>query len=264
MVRVVSLILAPIVIWLWNYAPPQELGLTGVGGAPSVSSAMSFVQFALGDSGNEGNCDSNVTGCPTPNFTSSVGSGHMIAVCGEWAIASGNTGNSLSSVTDTLSNSFTVVSATKEVVDTTTDYGEIGVECAYSTTGNGGTDAVTCTFAKALETKLCAAWELSGQQSSPLDQTSVGTGTTSTTISAGTVTTTHNGEIAITAGIDDDGNGGATMTAGSGWTKDGSQAAGDFLAGAEHIAQTSSGNLTGSYTTNKTPHDSAAAMFTFY
>lgn len=228
----------------------------------SARAAVGFVQ-ASGSSGAAGCISTINANCAANAFGSNVTSGDTLVVCGGWSLATG-TGNSLSSVSDTLGTTGWTIVLTTKVTLASTNYTELGRECAYATATSTGADTVTCTFGLINQYKDCEAWDLNGVSlTSPVDKTSTGTGTTSTTISAGTVTTSVAGEVGIAGMEVDDGLGNATITAGTGWTLDYSNSGGNGSVGAQHQVLASAGNVTGSLTTNKTPNHWVASMLTF-
>lgn len=196
-------------------------------------------------------CGSFGSTCAVPALGSNETAGNINVVCATWADTV-TTGYSLSSVSDTQSNPYTVITNSRKVVTGTTDYTEIGTQCAYtSSTIVGGATTITCTFSSGIHYSMCSAYELTGQAASGyFDNTSgtVGNGS-GTAISAGSFATGTNGELGITQIMIDDSLGSpGHLTAGSGWTIDQNSGASNFEFGNEYQAQASSGTLTGNMT----------------
>jgi hypothetical protein len=213
----------------------------------SSVAAVTFVQNLPGTFTSAGTMTRTST-FAAPNV---AGDGYMI--CGVWGVrAGGTTGNTLTGVTDSSGDTFTISSGTLKTTLATTDYAEIGEECATSHgiaahTGN----VVTCTFSAGVGGYGEAG--CFGVEISPF--TTVGplaaVAATAANPSAGSVTTTVNGSFGVAVVMQDDGLGtGTVFTSGSGWTLNKQGGASNSDAGLEYQAQATAGSLVGNFTTS--------------
>lgn len=191
-------------------------------------------------------CTSAAT-CAAPAITI-INASDTVIVCGKWSKnAGGGTGFSLTGVTSSPSNTFTVQTSSRAAKTTATDFNEMGAECATATAGASGSLTPTCAFTATPDFTWCDAIEVT--PISGVDVTAPTTGS-STTPTAGTVTTNFDGEFVVVESLFDDGNASHAYSAGSGFTLWGASAAGAGLWGAEYFAQTSAGSFTGAFPTN--------------
>jgi len=216
----------------------------------SATAAVTRVQSSKGTV-----CGSFGTTCAVPALGSNQTAGNINLVCASW-MDTVTTGYSLSSVSDTKGNTYSVITVSKKVVTATAHYTEIGVECAYTTATIGaGANTITCTFSAGAHYEYCSAYELTGQAASGyFDNTSgtVGNGS-GTAISAGAFSTTANGEFGVTQIAIDDGIGSpGFLVAGSGWTMDQNAGTANHETGNEFQAQSTAGTLTGNMTAGAT------------
>jgi hypothetical protein len=217
-----------------------------------LRASVSRVQFTVSST-----CYSN--SCATSNFGSSTTTGNTILACALWAIGSGS-GNSLSSVTDTKSNSYTVISSSLKNISST-DYTSLGEECAVATNITGGSSFdVTCSTSVNASYQSCAAWELSGASSTQPDQVAVATGTTSS-LSVGSVTPSQSGDFGIVC-MEGDATVPENPTAGSGWTMESSEdgSGGDEEIACEYQSGLGTSSVTGTATVSNVNHWTASMV----
>lgn len=234
------------------------------GGASVTASPVTFVKTPATGA----NCSTSAVACAAPAFGTNTVAGHGMVVCATWGVRTGGgTGFSLTSVTDGEGNSYTVESGTRQVFDATTNYSEIGAECAHTTGGlvGGTTDIVTCNYSAGMtgfHESACFPVEVTAF--SAVGPVNAGQGT-SATLNAGSVTTLVNGSFAFVGGVQDDGGGVGTLiiTPGSGFTVGNQTGASNEDSGSEYQAQTSAGVINGTATTGGS-HPFAAGIITVH
>ena len=180
-------------------------------------------------------------------FPSSVTASDTIVVLGQSTDNAGASSPSIASVTDTLGNHFTVVTSTRAIQVSPPDGSarDMLVEMAYATGTVSGTDTVTIIYADSSTSGgYMSAIEISP---SVLDLTAAATGT-SPFPTAGTVTTTYNGEFGVANVFQDDGFGDGAIQPGHGWTMFQLTGGGAFDEGGEYQAQSTAGGMTGNFT----------------
>ncbi len=208
-------------------------GSTKVSAVAPSSSPVTFVKSANGSGSGGGNTSS-------PAFGSNVVAGHAIVVTVQWR---GTAGITLSSVTDSLGNTYTISASSKAANTTNLRYPEVDSQIAYATGITGGACTVTATlssnsFVWAQAVEVTAA-QLD-QATSAIAQTGV--------VSPGSITTGSNGSFGIVcSGIDDNVGSASAYTAGSGWTRYVNDGGGAFDLGAQYQAQTTAGALSGAF-----------------
>jgi hypothetical protein len=186
-------------------------------------------------------------------FSSSVTAGDtIVAVMQTYSGASYTTG--VTSVTDTLGNHFTIVTSTEIAQVNPPHYSYLNasmwVAIAYATGTAAGADTVTATYSDPAFGGSLSVLELSP---SVLNLTSAATGT-SAFPSAGTVTTSQNGEFGVVSIGQDDGAGEQyncgiqDIFPGTGWTISQCEGGGNADQGAEYKAQSTAGPIAGNWT----------------
>jgi hypothetical protein len=222
-----------------------------------ANASVTFVTKVAG--ANQGTGQNNFSDAAYTNNT--VGDLGVVVV--KWCVDSTFTAT-ITSVTDTNTNSWTVSSASLATV-TATHYASCNVQFAYTTLkAFTGTNTVTVNFSSTHPSGSYTLYELTA---GALDQTHTGTNTNTATPTPGAITTASNGCFYISGGILDNGFGFANgwFTAGSGWTLGGELGGGNSNAVDEYQAQTSSGTLTATYTSGfpGTTGPNAGSIITF-
>jgi hypothetical protein len=180
-------------------------------------------------------------------FTSNTTAGDYIIACIDFVSASVS-GLTISSVSDTQSNTFSLDSSTLKSA-ATTDYPTIGVECAHTTTTTtAAADTVTVTLSGEGASTV-QMWEVNPSSGTmTLDQANTGTGS-GTSPSAGSITPSQTNTFGVAVVAQDDGEGtGSNFTAGSGWTLLGNAGGGDYDSADEYQTLTSASSVTGNFT----------------
>lgn len=221
----------------------------------SEAAAVTFVRAAIGTT-----CPTD-TSCATAAFGANTVAGNTIVTCALWSQSSGAT-NSLSSVSG--QGTFTVATSSLVNHGASTHHTNLGSQCAYALNITGGaTTAETCTIASSANLR-CVAYEITPTATPLNGEMSTATGST-TTVSAGAITTSQNGAFGIVVMVTDDGCGYGVYygTPGSGWTAGLDSGLGGFVEiGTEYQAQAVAGTLTGN-STSVCAGMWTAAMITF-
>lgn len=179
-------------------------GRAGVGGGPSGGGPVVFVQQST--SGND--CNTAVASC-TITLSSSVGAGHLIVV--PYGLYSGGSSSTVSSVTDTASNSYTVVDYDVTLVGSQQHFG-----FAYAVATTGGFTVITVNYPPSAAISA-HGMEFSGNASSSVfDTSSTNTGAASTTASTASLTPNNANEMFL--GVDGANNVPTQTISSSGWT----------------------------------------------
>lgn len=183
----------------------------------------------------------------SPVYTSNT-AGDISVVGISWCSSTGNA-VTISTVTDTAGNSYTVRSATLATV-TATHYSNCDTEFATATgiVASAGTNTVSVTFSAAPALVLAGIWELSAGS---FDQSNVGTNTNTDLPTPGSITTAHNGSFYVAIGIIDDGYGGGPgwFSAVSPFTLSGQGGGGSADTASEYYAQTTAGAQAAAFST---------------
>jgi hypothetical protein len=216
----------------WADTAVQSAAYTISGGTP-----VTLIQGVAGSSNFGGTTATAV-------FSSNVVAGDRLVVGVQWGSATATT---ISSVTDTQGNVYTISSASKASA-TTVNFPNAYTQIAYAVAASSAANTITITFS-ATSTGWVNALEISP---SSFDQVAAATGS-GTAISAGTITTVNNGSFGFAASITDDNAGaGGGWTAGSGWTLFQNTGGGSSEQGAEYIAQSTAGALSGDFAQART------------
>ena len=200
----------------------------------SVSTTPAYVQSASGN-------DHYSTSSASAKFPSNVTANDAIAVFCVWESLS----QTLSSVTDTQGNTFTIVAN-----PTSGGYGRAAM--AYAIARSTGGDTVSCNLSTASMGKSIIVHEISGvNTSTPLDgqkvnvQNSPGGGANAVT--SGSITTTANGAYILGFTFNDSANQ-ADWNAGTGYTKRQGLQIQSYAVASEDKAQTLSGSVAATFT----------------
>lgn len=181
------------------------------------------------------------------NFASNVTAGNTIILLVQWMMSSGT--NSISSISDSLGNSYTINAASKSTT-VPAHATEIGTQIVYATNifgGNAGN--ITVTFNSSCQYSFVSIIEVTP---STFDQSAGATGS-GFTPSAGSLTTSQNGSFAAAVMATDDGLGNSNViTAGSGYTLLQNTGGGSFEEGAEYRAQSNAGVIAGDFSVSLT------------
>ena len=171
--------------------------------APSAWGVPAFVQYASAGNGGSGNA-------AVAFSASNITTNDLIVVHCLW----GNTTQTLSSVTDTAGNTYTLI-ANSSVTEST----NMRTQSAYAiiTAGSGTKPTITCTRSSTSNAAWIEVAEYSGTATSGVLDQSAGTSGTSATPTSPSVTTTASGEL-IVGLFTQDGGAGETWTGGSGYT----------------------------------------------
>lgn len=183
-----------------------------------------------------------VSGAGTSLANSFVGNtvaGDTIVVTVSWVVGAAT--RTLSSVTDTQGNTYTLVAGTYATQANTTHYKQIATQLAYATGIVGGADTVIATLSGAPTVVWSSIYEISP---STLDQVNSATGD-STTVSAGSITTTSNGECAFSQAALDAPTGQIIPNASHGWSSDYVTSSGNGATTFGYEVQASAGALAG-------------------
>ncbi len=190
------------------------------------------------------NAGSGSSGTIAVTFTSNVTAGNLICGMASWGSGTG----SVSSVTDSLGNTYTVVDTVHNATD--------GVSAAtfYAKNITGGACTVTVTFDTTYDFRTVAVHEASGlDTTAPLDvhtgqaQTTPGTGANAVT--SGAVTTTAAGDYIFGATTNTGGSDDTPVTAGTGYTIRENTAFSNFVQTAtESQVQGSAGSIAATFT----------------
>jgi hypothetical protein len=193
-------------------------------------------------------CSGGIT-CASVAFSSSDVANNGIIAVARWNETSST--NSLTSCTDSENNSYTVLTSSLVVYNTTPHYPQIGTEFCVATGIAGGTPAiVTCHFSSSASYEDCNASEFSytGGAPSYLYATNTGILASPGSISAGIATAPSNSLAFVSSDIDDGTGSDSNYTAGSGWTLLTQNGAGAYSMGWEEIA--ASGSTSGDITSS--------------
>lgn len=194
--------------------------------------AVTEVQSVPGGSNFGGTTAGNI-------FGSNVTAGDTILVTVTWV---GNTGlQTITSLTDTLGNTF--VAEPMNQIAPSTDYQQMVSQEFYALNSPGGAEGVTAVWGGSTGGAYLSIIEITP---SVFDQI-VQTQGNNFNPSAGTVTTTINGEFANASAIQDNASGFSTFTAGSGWTLWQNGAGGAQNNGQEYQNQSTAGSITGNF-----------------
>ena len=191
---------------------------------------------------------------------SAIGSGNTVV--GAIALDYVNGATAVSSITDNASGN------TYTVLDTLNDGSKIELVTFIGTNITGGPTTITVNFTNSGPSFPQVVWNeyssVGGNDGHTIQyQTSVGTGTDAVT--SGSVTTTVNGDTVVGFTINSffpgGGTGGATVSAGTGYTRRSTDAtAGDWDATTEDLTQASAGAVAGTFTVGTASGDWLTAV----
>lgn len=175
------------------------------------------------------------------SFSPTVSSGSLLVAAISWSLGGGGTGT-VSSVTDSAGNTWTLLSQASDTTNTQ------GLQLAYAMNATAGATTVTATFSGSTSFRRITLAEYSGvATASALDTSAVKNNGVNTTaandVTVGPITTTAAGDL-IVCGVMDTANGTNTQTAGTGFTK--RNAFG--LCALEDLVQGSAGSISGTWT----------------
>ena len=173
------------------------------------------------------------------NFGSNVTAGDTILVTASWVDYTGTP--TVTSLVDTLGNTF--IAKPANGYTPSTDYAGMEIQEFYVLNSPGGADSFTATWSSSTGGAYLSAIEISP---SVFDQI-VQTQGNSFSPSAGSVTTTTNGEFGNASAIQDNAEGFSTFSGGSGWTLWQNGAGGAQNNGQEYQAQSTAGSITGNF-----------------
>ncbi|PYR76318.1 MAG: hypothetical protein DMF86_12700 [Acidobacteria bacterium] len=205
--------------------------LTVTSTAPAV---VAYVQSASGN-------DHYSSASASARFAANVTAANAVAVFCVW----GGLSTTLTSVTDTQGNVYTVVDN-----PTTGTYGRAAM--AYSIARATGTDTVSCNFSTASAGKSILVHEISGvSASAPLDGHRMtvrnSPGGAANAITSGSITTTASGDYIVGFTFNDSGNQ-ADWNAGTGYTRRQDLRVASYTAASEDRVQASAGAISATFT----------------